>query len=185
MLFRSFILSLSLPFCVSVSLSLSLPFERERKRKRNNHVLFHLFIDSLVDFSTCADQGWNPQPWHIGSMLWSTELPKRGKNLSYLILDIWLYCPFPPWNFSLCYKMAFSWFFSWIASFKSSLTLCMLSKYCSLDLYFSWVNLFYSSSALLVFWCLISIANSVCLKRNFLFLLTELFIPLASTCSSK
>ena len=42
--------------------------EREGGRKRERE-LFHLFMHSLVDSSVCPDQGANPQPWRIRTML--------------------------------------------------------------------------------------------------------------------
>lgn len=88
--------------------------------------LFHLFLH------------WNSLPHRWNNLI----IMKSNGCFSELffpdLLYHWPYCPFPPWNFSLTYKVAFSWLFSWIVSFQLSLTLCMPSK-CFLGLCFSWV----------------------------------------------
>ena len=41
-------------------------------------LLFHLLVCSLVASYMCPDQGLNPHPWCIGTMLQPTELPGQG-----------------------------------------------------------------------------------------------------------
>ena len=36
--------------------------ERERWGERNIDLLFHFFVDSLIDSCLCPDRGWNPWP---------------------------------------------------------------------------------------------------------------------------
>ena len=48
------------------------------EREKNTDLLFHLFMHSLVDSYMCPDQGSNPQPWYIGTMLQPTELSGQG-----------------------------------------------------------------------------------------------------------
>ena len=43
--------------------------ERGRERNRNTDLLFHFFIHWLVGCCLCPDQGSNPQPWRMGTML--------------------------------------------------------------------------------------------------------------------
>ena len=51
--------------------------ERERERERNTHLLFYLFMKSLVDSCMCHDWDWNSQPWCIRTILEQTELPDQ------------------------------------------------------------------------------------------------------------
>ena len=51
----------------------------ERERESD---LFSLFMHSLVDSYMCPDQGLNPHPWPIGTMLQPTELPGQDPDLT-------------------------------------------------------------------------------------------------------
>ena len=42
---------------------------REREREREIDLLFHLLMHSLVDSGTRPDQGLNPAPWRVGTVL--------------------------------------------------------------------------------------------------------------------
>ena len=53
---------------------------RERE-ERNIDLLLHLFMHSLFDSSVFPDQGLNPQPWCIRTMLYPTELLGQGLNV--------------------------------------------------------------------------------------------------------
>ena len=50
----------------------------EREREREIDLLFHLSTHSLADSCVRPDWGWNPQPWHIGTTFYPTELPSQG-----------------------------------------------------------------------------------------------------------
>ena len=55
--------------------------EKGGERERNINLLFYLIMHLLVVSGVCfmnPDQVSNPQPWYIGSMLLSTELPGQG-----------------------------------------------------------------------------------------------------------
>ena len=51
--------------------------KRERERERNTHLLFYLFMNSLVDSCMCHNWDWNSQPWCIRTILEQTELPDQ------------------------------------------------------------------------------------------------------------
>ena len=57
---------------------LLIDFEREGEREIENiDLLFHLFMHSLVDSCVCPDQGWNPQPWCIGTTFQPTGMASQ------------------------------------------------------------------------------------------------------------
>ena len=56
--------------------------ERKRERERNIDMLFHLVMHSLVDSCMCSDQGWNPQPWHMGTWPWQNSFQKCSRALA-------------------------------------------------------------------------------------------------------
>ena len=43
--------------------------EEGKERKKDIDLLFHLFMQSLVDFYMCPDWGLNSQPWHSRTTL--------------------------------------------------------------------------------------------------------------------
>ena len=62
--------------------------ETEEGRGKEKHWFSHIFMYSLVDFCTCPDQGLNPQPWRIRTMLQTTELPSQGLQWLFLIIKL-------------------------------------------------------------------------------------------------
>ena len=53
----------------SVNISCYFLFIHFRERVRNIHLLFHLFMHSLIASCMCPDWRSNPQPWLIGTTL--------------------------------------------------------------------------------------------------------------------
>ena len=94
-------------------------WERERKRERNIDLLFHLFVQPLVDSYRCSDRGLNPQPWPIGTMLsnllryparasltfyrcenrlkkakWSANITQQVNGKVGILIQVWQTCYF-------------------------------------------------------------------------------------------
>ena len=52
----------------------------ERMEETDISLLFHIFMYSLVASCTCPDQAWNPQPWHIGMVLYHLSYPAKARG---------------------------------------------------------------------------------------------------------